>query len=127
MGNSESTTTSTSTSSAIKPTVGYHVLQVQPNGPAAGKLIPYWDFIVGTPGYSFDKEEKTLSEIFKQYLDKPITLVVYNLRSDHVREVTFTPNTTWSSGQYLVGISMQFKPFGSIFRTCLACFGRICR
>jgi len=90
--------------------VGYHVLMVQAGSPASGILFPFWDVIVGSPQQIFDKEDSRLVDLFKAYVGKPISLLIYNLKTEKTREVTITPSNTWG-GNGLVGISMRFCAF----------------
>ncbi|EGC31515.1 hypothetical protein DICPUDRAFT_156632 [Dictyostelium purpureum] len=86
---------------------GYHVLQVHQNSPSSGKLVPFFDFIVAANQVVFEKEDTRFSDTFKSNIGKPVTLIVYNIKSDSTREVPVIPSTTWG-GQGLAGISIRY-------------------
>ncbi|KAN0022080.1 hypothetical protein ACTFIU_004244 [Dictyostelium citrinum] len=86
---------------------GYHVLQVHPNSPSTGKLVPFFDFIVAANQVIFEKEDSRFSDTFKSNIGKPVELIVYNIKSDTTREVSVIPSTTWG-GQGLAGISIRY-------------------
>jgi len=90
--------------------VGYQVLMVQGGSPAAGILCSFWDVIIGSQQQIFDKEDSRLIDLFKSNIGKPISLLVYNLRTEKTREAIIIPSNTWG-GNGLVGISIRFSSF----------------
>ncbi|EFA75219.1 golgi reassembly stacking protein [Heterostelium album PN500] len=86
---------------------GYHVLQVQPNSPACGRLVPFFDFIVAANQVVFDKEDSRFSDTFKENIEKEVHLIVYNIKSDTTREQVIVPSNTWG-GNGLAGISIRY-------------------
>ncbi|KAL9596911.1 MAG: hypothetical protein Q9219_005474 [cf. Caloplaca sp. 3 TL-2023] len=73
----------------------WHILDVIPNSPAdiAG-LLPYGDYIVGTPEGNVHGEAG-LGELIEDYLGRSLRLHVYNHEYAVTRLVTLTPSRTW--------------------------------
>ncbi|XP_075163903.1 Golgi reassembly-stacking protein 2 [Haematobia irritans] len=92
-------------------TEGYHVLKVQDNSPGqkAG-LEAFFDFIIAIAGTRLDQDNDMLKELLRQNVDKPCRLVVYSSKTQSVRELTLTPNSSWG-GQGLLGVSIRFCSF----------------
>ncbi|GAM20105.1 hypothetical protein SAMD00019534_032800 [Acytostelium subglobosum LB1] len=86
---------------------GYHVLQVQPNSPACGRLVPFFDFIVAANQVIFDKEDSRFADTFRENVGKEVQLIVYNIKSDTTREQVIVPSNSWG-GNGLAGISIRF-------------------
>ena len=78
-----------------------------PNSPAdqAG-LLPYGDYIVGTPE-GLVRGESGLGELIEDYLSRPLRLHVYNHEYGVVREVTVTPSRSWG-GEGALGCTLGF-------------------
>ncbi|EGG16741.1 golgi reassembly stacking protein [Cavenderia fasciculata] len=109
---SSSPTTSSSSSNKqnagdIYNKMGYHVLQVQPNSPACGRLVPFFDFIVAANQVVFDAEDRRFADIFGGNIGQSVNLIVYNIKSDTTREQVIVPSNTWG-GSGLAGISIRF-------------------
>ena len=78
-----------------------------PNSPAdqAG-LLPYGDYIVGTPE-GLVRGESGLGELIEDYLSRPLRLHVYNHEYGVVREVAVTPSRSWG-GEGALGCTLGF-------------------
>ncbi|RWS15790.1 Golgi reassembly-stacking protein 2-like protein [Dinothrombium tinctorium] len=105
MGSSQSTTVPGG------GTEGYHVLRVQENSPGSSAgLQAYFDFIVSIGNTRLNQDNDALKEILKASIDRPVKMMVYNSKSQTVREVEITPSNTWG-GQGLLGVSIRFCSF----------------
>jgi len=73
----------------------WHVLEIQPNSPAAiSGLQPFTDYIVGSPDVIFSHSEDFFSLI--QLSTSPsIPLYVYSTITNQVRLVSLSPNKHW--------------------------------
>lgn len=72
----------------------WHVLDVQPNSPAAqAGLLSDKDYIIGAESVLHESED--LFALVQAHEGKPMKLFVYNLDSDACREVTLVPCSTW--------------------------------
>lgn len=72
----------------------WHVLEVQPNSPAAqAGLQSTTDFIIGADTVLHESED--LFTLIETHEAKPMKLYVYNTELDACREVTITPNSAW--------------------------------
>lgn len=70
-------------------------------------LIPSWLKRVD----SWQKRDNdTLKELLKTNVELPIKMVLYNSKTQTVRETTVTPSNTWG-GQGLLGVSIRFCSF----------------
>uniref|UniRef100_A0A183IFV5 GRASP55_65 domain-containing protein n=1 Tax=Soboliphyme baturini TaxID=241478 RepID=A0A183IFV5_9BILA len=87
------------------------LLSVQENSPGqqAG-LEPFFDFIIGVGNQRLDKDNDVLKEILKQYVERPLDVVVYNSKTQTVRHTEITPSQKWG-GQGLLGVSIRFCSF----------------
>eukprot|EP00514_Thraustochytrium_sp_LLF1b_P005168 CAMPEP_0184514186 /NCGR_PEP_ID=MMETSP0198_2-20121128/3830_1 /TAXON_ID=1112570 /ORGANISM="Thraustochytrium sp., Strain LLF1b" /LENGTH=447 /DNA_ID=CAMNT_0026904361 /DNA_START=182 /DNA_END=1525 /DNA_ORIENTATION=+ len=92
-----------------------HVLDVEKNSPAekAG-LIPYSDYILGTPHHSFEDLEglfELISELGAendQYGDdRGIDMFIYNIETDIVRRLVLVPSGKWG-GEGMLGCGVGF-------------------
>ncbi|KAK4186142.1 Golgi reassembly-stacking protein 2 [Podospora australis] len=73
----------------------WHVLDVPANSPAdAGGLLPYSDYILGTPEGVLHGEGG-LSELVEDHIGRPLRLYVYNNEYNVTREVTIQPSRDW--------------------------------
>ena len=73
----------------------WHILDVIPDSPAdAAGLLPYGDYIVGTPEGSVHGEGG-LGELVEDYLSRTLRLHVYNHEYAVTRLVTITPSRSW--------------------------------
>ncbi|CAF1249992.1 unnamed protein product [Rotaria sordida] len=92
-------------------TEGFHVLRVQHGSPGhkAG-LEPYFDFIVSINGVRLDTDNEKFKEILKENINKPVELLVYNSKTQTVRQLQLTPHENWG-GQGLLGLSIRFSSF----------------
>ena len=85
----------------------WHVLDVIPNSPAdAAGLLPYGDYIVGTPEGSVHGEAG-LGELVEDYLSRILRLYVYNHEYAVTRLVTITPSRSWG-GNGALGCMLGF-------------------
>lgn len=92
-------------------TEGYHVLRVQDNSPGqkAG-LEAFFDFIVAIGNTRLNQDNDTLKDLLKSGVERPLSMTVYNSKSQSVREVSIVPSNTWG-GQGLLGVSIRFCSF----------------
>jgi hypothetical protein len=90
---------------------GFHVLRVQEGSPGykAG-LEPYFDFIVSINGVRLDTDNDKFKEILKENINKSVELLVYNSKTQVVRQLPLTPHGNWG-GQGLLGLSIRFSSF----------------
>lgn len=73
----------------------WHILDVIPDSPAdAAGLLPYGDYIVGTPEGNVHGEAG-LGELVEDYLSRTLRLYVYNHEYGVTRLVTITPSRSW--------------------------------
>ncbi|CAF3614422.1 unnamed protein product [Rotaria sp. Silwood1] len=92
-------------------TEGFHVLRVQHGSPGhkAG-LEPYFDFIVSINGVRLDTDNEKFKETLKENINKPVELLVFNSKTQTVRQLQLTPHENWG-GQGLLGLSIRFSSF----------------
>ncbi|CAM4780171.1 unnamed protein product [Rotaria magnacalcarata] len=92
-------------------TEGFHVLRVQNGSPGhkAG-LEPYFDFIISINGVRLDTDNDKFKEILKANINKAVELLVYNSKTQTVRQLQLTPHENWG-GQGLLGLSIRFSSF----------------
>mmetsp|Transcript_34917 Transcript_34917/g.33213 ORF Transcript_34917/g.33213 Transcript_34917/m.33213 type:complete len:321 (-) Transcript_34917:63-1025(-) len=91
--------------------VGYRVLGVQPNSPAAqGGLVSFFDFIVAAQGVNLRTLDGTFIDIIKGSEDKPLPLTVYNWKSRTFREVILVPSRRWP-GEGMLGVTIRFDSY----------------
>ncbi|CAG8464384.1 9189_t:CDS:10 [Ambispora leptoticha] len=85
----------------------WHILNVAPESPAelAG-LIPYTDYIIGTPHVTLHSEND-FYEFIEAYTGHPLRLYVYNSDFDACREVVITPNHAWG-GEGALGCGVGY-------------------
>jgi hypothetical protein len=116
MGNEASSETSAGGEGAAseRPSVGYHVLRVNPASPGqAAGLIPFFDFIVSVgrdPQHQtpLASEDSTLVDALQLNAGRELTLGVYSSRNESVRLVQLTPRNDWG-GIGLLGVSIRFN------------------
>lgn len=73
----------------------WHILDVAADSPAdAAGLLPYGDYIVGTPEGNVHGEAG-LGELVEDYLSRTLRLYVYNHEYAVTRLVTITPSRSW--------------------------------
>ncbi|EPY54187.1 GRASP protein [Schizosaccharomyces cryophilus OY26] len=73
----------------------WHILNVIENSPIAqAKVIPYQDYIVGTPE-GMMMGEKALADLIETHLNRPLRLYIYNQYQDTTRQITIVPNRNW--------------------------------
>ncbi len=76
----------------------YHILSIPPHSPAAtAGLLPYSDYIIGTPAGSLHGES-AIDELLSEYYGRELKLWVYNSEYDVVREVTVIPSQWAGAG-----------------------------
>jgi S1-C subfamily serine protease len=91
--------------------VGYRVLGVQSNSPAAvGGLVSFFDFIVAANGVPLRTLDSTFVEIIKASEDKPLPLTVYNCKSHTLREIVLVPSRNWP-GEGMLGVVIRFDSY----------------
>ena len=85
----------------------WHILDVIPDSPAdlAG-LLPYGDYIVGTPEGVFHGEAG-LGELVEDFLSRTLRLYVYNHEYAVTRLVSITPSRSWG-GSGALGCVLGF-------------------
>lgn len=85
----------------------WHILDVIPSSPAdAAGLLPYGDYIVGTPE-GLVHGEAGLGELVEDHLSRPLRLYVYNHEYAVTRLVTITPSRNWG-GSGALGCVLGF-------------------
>lgn len=85
----------------------WHILDVAPDSPAdAAGLLPYGDYIVGTPEGNVHGEAG-LGELVEDYLSRTLRLYVYNHEYAVTRLVTITPSRSWG-GTGALGCMLGF-------------------
>lgn len=91
--------------------VGYRVLGVQPNSPAASAgLVSFFDFVVAANSYPLKVLDQKFVEMIKESEDKPLPLTIYNIKSETTRDVVITPRRNWG-GQGMLGVTIRFDTF----------------
>ncbi|XP_035995169.1 Golgi reassembly-stacking protein 2 [Fundulus heteroclitus] len=90
---------------------GYHVLRVQEHSPGyhAG-LEPFFDFIISVCDTRLNRDNDTLKELLKMNVERSVKMLLYNSRTQTVRETTIRPSNAWG-GQGLLGLSIRFCSF----------------
>lgn len=72
----------------------WHILDVQPNSPAAiAGIRSQTDYIIAADSFQDDRDD--LFALVERFNMKPLRLYVYNSALDKCREVTITPNNNW--------------------------------
>ncbi|XP_054656894.1 Golgi reassembly-stacking protein 2-like isoform X2 [Dunckerocampus dactyliophorus] len=72
----------------------WHVLEVEPNSPAAlAGLRPHTDYVIGADTVMNESED--LFSLIESHEGKGLKLYVYNTDTDNCREVVITPNSAW--------------------------------
>jgi len=126
MGQSESITRDVDFSNV--PTLGYRVLGVNPDSPASDAgLVSFFDFLVGANGLMLfggtaepnenDAEEKVVGDVdfvglLQDSLDKPVELLVFNIKSQETRLCYITPSTGWG-GEGLLGVTIRVDSYAN--------------
>jgi predicted metalloprotease with PDZ domain len=91
--------------------VGYRVLGVQPNSPAAcAGLVSFFDFVVAANEYPLKALDQVFVEMIKESENKPLPLTIYNIKSETTRDVVITPRRNWG-GQGMLGVTIRFDSF----------------
>lgn len=85
----------------------WHVLEVIEGSPAdSAGLVPYGDYIIGwTQGPL--RSEHDFFQLIEQYINRNLSLYVYNSDYDHTREVVIVPNRDWG-GEGILGCGMGY-------------------
>ncbi|XP_037542379.1 Golgi reassembly-stacking protein 2 [Nematolebias whitei] len=92
-------------------TEGYHVLRVQDNSPGSrAGLEPYFDFIISVCDTRLKRDNDTLKELLKTNVERPVKMLLYNSKTQSVRETTVVPSDAWG-GHGLLGVSIRFCSF----------------
>src|SRR5436305_3146371 len=85
----------------------WHILEITPSSPAeAAGLLPYSDYIIGTPE-GLVRGESGLSELIEDHLDRELRLYVYNHEYDVSRELSIHPSRHWG-GDGALGCVLGF-------------------
>eukprot|EP00614_Pseudopedinella_elastica_P015487 CAMPEP_0172582432 /NCGR_PEP_ID=MMETSP1068-20121228/1835_1 /TAXON_ID=35684 /ORGANISM="Pseudopedinella elastica, Strain CCMP716" /LENGTH=306 /DNA_ID=CAMNT_0013375777 /DNA_START=179 /DNA_END=1099 /DNA_ORIENTATION=- len=91
--------------------VGYRVLGVQPNSPAASAgLVSFFDFVVAANGEPLKVLDQRFVEMIKSSENKPLPLTIFNIKSETTRDVVITPRRNWG-GQGMLGVTIRFDSF----------------
>eukprot|EP00615_Pteridomonas_danica_P005190 CAMPEP_0114328528 /NCGR_PEP_ID=MMETSP0101-20121206/464_1 /TAXON_ID=38822 ORGANISM="Pteridomonas danica, Strain PT" /NCGR_SAMPLE_ID=MMETSP0101 /ASSEMBLY_ACC=CAM_ASM_000211 /LENGTH=255 /DNA_ID=CAMNT_0001457875 /DNA_START=40 /DNA_END=804 /DNA_ORIENTATION=- len=91
--------------------VGYRVLGVQPNSPAASAgLVSFFDFVVAANNYPLKVLDQKFVEMIKESENKALPLTIYNIKSETTRDVVITPRRNWG-GQGMLGVTIRFDSF----------------
>jgi hypothetical protein len=103
-------------------TLGYRVLGVQPDSPASqAGLVSFLDFLVGAQGRMLlgsgedlaDGEEYDdidLPALLKEYQNKELELLVWNIKSQQERLICLTPRDDWG-GAGLLGVTIRLDNY----------------
>jgi hypothetical protein len=74
----------------------WHILDVMPNSPAdVAGLLPYSDYVIGSPDVPFLRGDAGLGHLVENYLDRNLRLWVYNHEYDVTRMITISPARNW--------------------------------
>ncbi|XP_076344973.1 Golgi reassembly-stacking protein 2-like isoform X2 [Tachypleus tridentatus] len=85
--------------------------KVQDNSPGQNAgLESFFDFIVAVGKTRLSQDNNSLKEVLKANVEKPVTMTVYNSKTQNVRDVEIIPSNEWG-GQGLLGISIRFCSF----------------
>lgn len=77
-------------------TEGFHVLAVAKGSPGhRADFEPFFDFIISINNIRLDKDDDRFRNILKENVDKPVDLIVYNSKTQTVRQLTLTPTEKW--------------------------------
>ena len=80
----------------------WHILDVMPNSPAdVAGLLPYSDYVIGSPERAGLRGEAALGELVEEFLDRSLRLHVYNHEYDVTRSITITPARNWGGNGVL--------------------------
>lgn len=91
--------------------VGYRVLGVQPNSPAASAgLVSFFDFVIAANNYPLKVLDQKFVEMIKESENKALPLTIYNIKSETTRDVIITPKRNWG-GQGMLGVTIRFDSF----------------
>jgi len=91
--------------------VGYRVLGVQPNSPAASAgLVSFFDFVVAANNYPLKELDNKFVEMIKESEGKPLPLTIFNIKSETTRDVIITPKRNWG-GQGMLGVTIRFDSY----------------
>eukprot|EP00002_Diphylleia_rotans_P024898 TRINITY_DN4916_c0_g1_i4.p1 TRINITY_DN4916_c0_g1~~TRINITY_DN4916_c0_g1_i4.p1 ORF type:complete len:116 (-),score=25.18 TRINITY_DN4916_c0_g1_i4:1012-1359(-) len=83
---------------------GQQILTIQPNSPCDNLgLCPYSDFIVAADDVRLMNDSDIFAQYIKGKVGTPVTLTIYNIRSDVFRGVVVTPSLSWG-GMGLLGM-----------------------
>eukprot|EP00002_Diphylleia_rotans_P024897 TRINITY_DN4916_c0_g1_i3.p1 TRINITY_DN4916_c0_g1~~TRINITY_DN4916_c0_g1_i3.p1 ORF type:complete len:357 (-),score=69.99 TRINITY_DN4916_c0_g1_i3:540-1610(-) len=86
---------------------GQQILTIQPNSPCDNLgLCPYSDFIVAADDVRLMNDSDIFAQYIKGKVGTPVTLTIYNIRSDVFRGVVVTPSLSWG-GMGLLGVSIR--------------------
>jgi len=101
-------------------TRGYRVLGVQPLSPASSAgLVSFFDFLVGCQGRMLlgglsenpgEEEDMNFISTLKENLNRPLELLVFNIKSQSTRIVEITPSADWG-GHGLLGVTIRFDDY----------------
>jgi hypothetical protein len=65
---------------------GYRVLGIQPDSPASPVgFVSFFDFVIAANGVRLDEADDTFTELITSHEDKPLTLVIYNIKNEETR------------------------------------------
>ncbi|RHY10633.1 hypothetical protein DYB26_001820 [Aphanomyces astaci] len=87
MGNDQSTAATQVVDDQGNDHVGFRVLGIQENSPAAVVgFVSFFDFILSANGIRLDTKDSTFMELIARSEDKPLQLSVYNIKSQTTRD-----------------------------------------
>lgn len=125
MGAAESRSlTSTTADSSIRGRIGFHVLRVADNSPAAAAGIePFFDYLVGVNGEALSSAsmqgsatgsvEEMLAGVVDAHEDRELNLQVWSSKRAELRDVTVIPSTVWTGNDDDPSSSSQYGQGGA--------------
>ncbi|KAI8905588.1 GRASP55/65 PDZ-like domain-containing protein [Gorgonomyces haynaldii] len=90
----------------LAPNNIWHILEVQDNSPAQKAGLQDTDYIVGLK-QGVLRDHRDFERMVKEYQEQPLSLFVYNIHTDAIREVLIVPSSKWG-GSGLLGCDIGY-------------------